>query len=52
MQWFTKALEMDYFALTQEANNIIDIRIVGKAENVVISEAGFLLCCDLAKTTF
>ena len=47
-----KALEMDDFALTQEADDVVDIRIVGEAENVVVGESGLLLCCDLVKTTF
>lgn len=49
---FAKALEMDNLALAQEADHIIDVRIVGQTEDVVISEAGFLLWCDLARTTF
>lgn len=50
--WLAKALEMDNLALAQEADHIIDVRIVGQTEDVVISEAGFLLWCDLARTTF
>lgn len=42
--WLAKALEMDNLALAQEADHIIDVRIVGQTEDVVISEAGFLLC--------
>ena len=30
--------------LPQEADDVVDVRIVGKTQNVVISEAGFLFC--------
>ena len=34
---------MDDFPLPQEANDIIDVRVVAQAEDVVIGDAGFLL---------
>ena len=47
----TKALEVDYFSLTQESDHIIDIRIVGQAEDIVIGKAGLLFCYDFVRTT-
>ena len=43
---------MDNLAFPEEANDIIYVRIVRQAENVVIGEARFLLWCDLVRTTF
>lgn len=34
---------MDNFPLPQEADHVVDIRVVGQAEDVVVGEAGFLL---------
>ena len=42
----TEALEVDDLPLTQEADHIVDIRVVGEAENIVIGKAGLLLWCD------
>ena len=52
MVCFAKALEMDDFPLTQETDHIVDVRIVGQAEDVVIGKTGFLFWCDLVRTTF
>lgn len=35
---------MDDFAFPQEADDIVHIRVVGETENVVVGEAGLLLC--------
>lgn len=48
----TEALEMDDLALAQEADDIIDVRVVGQAQNVVIRYARLLLCCNCENTTF
>ena len=48
----TEALEMDDLPLTQEADHIVDIRVVGQSEDIVIGKAGLLFCCDLVRTTF
>ena len=42
--WFAKPLEMDNFTLTQETDDVVYIGIVREAENIVIGDAGFLLC--------
>ena len=41
---FAKTLEMDNFTFAQEADDIVDIRIIGEAENVVVGESGLLFC--------
>lgn len=51
-QRLTEALEMDDLALAQEADDIIDVRVVGQAQNVVIRYARLLLCCNCENTTF
>ena len=51
MVWFAKTLEMDDFALAKEADHVVDIRIVRQPKDVVVGEAGLLLCCDLVRTT-
>lgn len=51
-QPLAEALEVDHFPGPQEADGIIDIRVIGQAENVVVGNARLLLCCDLVRTTF
>lgn len=43
---------MDDLALAQEADDIIDVRVVGQAQDVVIRYARLLLCCNCENTTF
>ncbi len=47
-----KPLEMDDFSLPQEADDVVHVRVIGQAQNVVVGDAGFLLWCDLVRTTF
>ena len=49
---FTEALEVHDLPRTQEFDGITHVRIVGKAQNVVIRHARLLLCCDGVRTTF
>ena len=51
-QSFAEALEVDDFPGTQEFNDVVDIRIVGEPQNIVVGDAGLLLCCDRVRTTF
>lgn len=44
MVCFAEALEMDDFPLPQEADHIAHVGVVGQTEDVIIGEAGFLLC--------
>ena len=48
---FAKTLEMNNFALSQELDDIIHIRVIGQTQNVIVSGSRFLLCCDLICTT-
>ena len=49
---FTEALEVYDLARTQEFDDITHVRIVGKAQDIVVRHARFLLCCDFVRTTF
>ena len=51
-QTLTEALEMNDLARSEEFNDVVDVGIIGKTQNVVICGAGFLLCCDCVRTTF
>ena len=48
---FAEALEMDNLPFPEEANDVIYVRVVGQAKDVVIGEAGLLLCGDRIRTT-
>lgn len=52
MVCFAEALEVDNLPLTQKADDIVHIRVVGQAENIIVGKACFLFCGDLARTTF
>ncbi len=47
-----EALEMHDLALTEELNDLVDVRIVAQPENIVVGCAGFLLCRCFASATF
>lgn len=44
---FAEALEVHDLTRTQELDDIADVRIIGKAENVVVGHARLLLCCKV-----
>ena len=44
MVCLAEALEMHDLPLPQEADGVVDIRIVAEAEDVVVGDAGLLLC--------
>ena len=48
----TETLEVDDLPLTEEADHIVDVRIIGEAQNIIIGKAGLLFCRDLVRTTF
>ena len=50
-QCFAKALEVDDFPRAQELDDVVDVGIVGKPQDVVVGDAGLLLCCDSIRTT-
>ena len=43
---FAEALEVDDLPFPQEFDHIVDIRIIGQPQNVIVSYAGFLFCCN------
>lgn len=47
-----KTLEVDNLPLTQEADDVVYIRVVGQAEDIIVGKAGLLLWCEVVKTTF
>ena len=51
-QTLAEPLEVHDLPLPKEADDIVYVRVVGKAQNVVIGEAGLLFCCDGVRTTF
>jgi len=50
LQRFTKALEVNDFTCAQEFDRLTHIGVVNQAQQVVISGARLLLCCDGVKT--
>ena len=44
---FAEALVMDYLALSEEADRVADVRVVGETEDIVVGCAGFLLCGEV-----
>ena len=48
---FAEALEVHDLTRTQELDDIADVRIIGKAENVVVGHARLLLWGDFVRTT-
>ena len=44
---FAEALIVDYLPLAQETYRVDDIRIIHKAEDIVIGQPRLLLCCDI-----
>ena len=51
-QAFAEALEVNDLPLPQKADDVVHVRVVGQAEDVVIGQAGLLLCCAFVRTTF
>ena len=42
IQSFTEPLEMNDFPFPQELNHVIDIGVIGKPENIIVGDSGFL----------
>ena len=49
---FAEALEVHDLARTQELDDVVDVGIVGKAQDVIVGHARLLLCCAFVRTTF
>lgn len=52
MVWFAEPLKMHDLPLSQELDWISDIGIIGKAKDIIICRAGFLLCCHVKIATY
>ena len=46
-QGFSEALEVDYLALAEELYGVVDVGVVGEAQDVVVGDAGLLLCGEV-----
>ena len=46
---FTEALEMDNFPFPEEANDIVDIRIITEPKNIIVGDPGFLFSCQILR---
>lgn len=51
-QALAEALEMHDLPGPQELDDIVDVRVVGQAQDVVIRYARLLLCCNCENTIF
>ena len=47
-----EALEVDYLALAEELDDVVDVGVVGEAEDVVVGDARLLLWCNHIRTNF
>jgi len=48
---FAETLIVDDLSLAQEADCVIDVRVVGKPQDVIVGFAGFLFCCYNVRMT-
>lgn len=46
-----KALEVDDLPFTEEADDVVDIGVIGKTQDIVVGNTRFLLCCNHIRTT-
>ena len=51
-QALAEALVVDDFSLAQEADDIVHIRVIGEAKDVVIGDPCLLFCCNDVRATF
>ena len=42
-QGFAETLEVDYLALAEELNNVVEVGVIGQAENIVVCDSCLLL---------
>ena len=52
MVCFAEALEVHDLPLAQEFDGIVDVRIIAQTKDIIVSDAGLLLCCNDGRTTF
>lgn len=51
-QAIAEALKMHDLTGAQEADDVLDVRVIGKAQDVVVGEARFLFWCNHIRTNF
>ena len=51
MVCFAEPLEVDHLPLAQELDNVVYVRIVAEAQDVIVGDAGFLLWCNHESAT-
>lgn len=51
-QTFAESLVMNKLAFAQEFDRVAHVGIVREAENVIVGQTRFLLCCNHIRTTF
>ena len=52
MVCFAEPLEVDYLPLAQELDNVVYVRVIAEAQDVIVGDAGFLLWCNHASATW
>jgi hypothetical protein len=52
MVCFAKTLEVHDLPRPQELDDVVDVRIVGQAEDVVVGDAGLLFWCNHESATW
>lgn len=51
MVCFAEPLEVDYLPLAQELDNVVYVRVIAEAQDVIVGDAGFLLWCNHESAT-
>ena len=51
-QAFAEALEVDDLPGPEKLDDIVDVGVIAQPQDVVVGDAGLLLCCDRVRTTF
>ncbi len=46
---FAEPLEVDYLPLAQELDNVVYVRVIAEAQDVIVGDAGFLLCRQILR---
>ncbi len=51
LQRFTESLIVDNFSFAEVANGVDDVRVINKAENIIVGDTRLLLGCELIRRT-
>lgn len=49
MVCLAEPLEVDYLPLAQELDNVVYVRVIAEAQDVIVGDAGFLLCRQILR---